>query len=177
MARWAPALRLTKLVSSPFLRTLQTTDYVQREVGLTPEIWVDLHEQGGCVSGATPETMVGRPGMTREAIAQQFPDFDDTSMVSGIGWWQSRPYETQAEAEVRARLLLEKVLSLFAGTDQRVAFITHGDFARRVLECFHDTPLDVPHNTSVSEVHVALDRTRLANYDGTDHLSEELKSR
>ena len=62
LAKWIPSLKLTRLVTSPFLRTLQTADHIGRSVRLAPEVRIELHEQGGCVSGPTREFFVGRPG-------------------------------------------------------------------------------------------------------------------
>ena len=48
LADWVPALNLTRLITSPFRRTLLTTEPIRRATSLIPEVRVDLHEQGGC---------------------------------------------------------------------------------------------------------------------------------
>ena len=65
LAEHVTSLRLTKLITSPFRRALQTAEHIRLATGLIPEVRIDLHETGGCVSGIAPPLMVGRPGMTR----------------------------------------------------------------------------------------------------------------
>ena len=87
LAEWIESAGITRLISSPFRRTLETAEYVRRTTGLRPEIWIDLHEQGGCVAGPTPDCMVGRPGMTHGQISADFPGFqigDETKIYGTL---------------------------------------------------------------------------------------------
>ncbi len=54
LAERVTRLRLTKLFTSPFRRALQTAEHVRLATGLIPEVRIDLHEKGGCVSGVAP---------------------------------------------------------------------------------------------------------------------------
>jgi 2,3-bisphosphoglycerate-dependent phosphoglycerate mutase len=170
LGRWIRSLRLTRLVTSPFLRTLQTAEHLARSTDLVPDVWIDLHELGGCVSGSAPEVMLGRPGLTGREIATQFPTFRIVDPIDGQGWWQSKPYESSEQAAQRARMLLERTRTQFAGSQERVAYVTHGDFKRIFLELFHVEPLGVPFNSSVTKVLLAADSIHLQAYNLVEHL-------
>ncbi len=106
LVRHVVALGLTRMVVSPFLRTLQTAELLRPVTGLTPQVAVLLHEVGGCMRGPLPSEMVGRRGLTRSAIESGFPDYEIDPEIDERGWWQSRPNETGEQAAVRARELL-----------------------------------------------------------------------
>ena len=61
LADWITSLNLTRLITSPFLRTLETTEAIRQATRLTPEVRVQLHEQGGCYRGYGPDGREGRP--------------------------------------------------------------------------------------------------------------------
>ncbi len=178
LAAWIPSLNLTRLIVSPFLRTLQTAEHLRTSTSLAPEVWIDLHEQGGCVHGTTREVMVGRPGMSRSEIKTRFPAFHipDQEDLDGEGWWKCKPYESQDAAEQRAEVLLERTRSAFSRTDQRVAYVMHGDFQLLFLSRFHSGPLGRPYNASVTKMMVSPKETRLEDYNRVAHLPEELKT-
>lgn len=74
LAEWIHHLRLTRLITSPFLRTLETTAHLCKRLDLIPEVRVELHELGGCVAGPRIGALKGRPGMTRSQIEERCPD-------------------------------------------------------------------------------------------------------
>lgn len=174
LSDWIHTLKLTRVVTSPFLRTLQTTDHLARSLGMKPAIRVDLHEKGGCVSGPSRDTFTGRPGMTRAQIGSQFPGFSIPPQIDGAGWWRSRPFETDDVARQRAVRLLSQAIMESTGVDQRVAWVMHGDFKRLFLAEIHEEPLDIPFNTSVTKVVISPERCFLDDYNRVDHLPDEL---
>lgn len=87
LARWIPALELTRVISSPFLRALQTAQAIGHATALAPEVRTALHETGGCYRGYTGTAIVGRPGMSRAEIERDFPGFRITPDIDGQGWW------------------------------------------------------------------------------------------
>jgi len=178
LADWIPVLRLTRLISSPFQRALETTEPIHRTTGLMPEVWIDLHERGGCVSGTTPAEMKGRPGLTHLQIKERFPGFQVSDEIDGDGWWQSKPYETDELASLRAERLLRQTQHQFAHTDERVAYVMHGDFKIMFLECACSgtSQLEVPSNTAVSKIVFTNNDVRLDFYNSTKHLPDELIS-
>ena len=64
---------INALFSSAMYRSLQTVQPIAKSLGLAPQIWVDLHEEGGMYrdhGGA--EGVVGYPGRTRSEILAEF---------------------------------------------------------------------------------------------------------
>ena len=177
LAKWIPTLKLTKLIVSPFLRALQTAEPVWKSTNLTPQVQIDLHEMGGCQRGDTPDNMTGRPGMNRAEIEQQFPAFCVSAEIDGEGWWSSKPYETREQARQRAKALLKRTRDEYAQTDQRVAYVTHGDFKLLLLEQFHPEPLDAPCNVSVSKIRITPQACQLQDYNYVQHLPPSLIAR
>lgn len=174
LAVWVNSLKLTRLTTSPFLRTLQTTDKIAAETGLRPEVRIQLHEQGGCYSGHLPFKRIGQPGLTRSEIGQAFPGFDVEVELDGEGWWRSQPYESKDQARRRARSLLQSTRDEFARSSERVGYVMHADIKVLLLESFHTDPLEVPFNTSVTRVSITPDQVRLVEYNRVDHLPADL---
>jgi 2,3-bisphosphoglycerate-dependent phosphoglycerate mutase len=174
LGKWLRNLRLTGVITSPFLRALETADHIARAVRLTPQVRTDLHEQGGCVSGPSPDVYVGRPGMSRSQIERRFPGFQILSEIDGDGWWASKPSETLDAAKRRAERLLAQIVREHAQTQARLALVTHGDFQRLVIGQFHAGPLETPHNASVTRVVVGLQGCRLEEYGRVDYLPNDL---
>ena len=54
MARWLPSIDSDLLITSPFRRALETSRFAQEELGLLPNIWTELHEQGGLCQRQRP---------------------------------------------------------------------------------------------------------------------------
>ena len=176
LAEWSKSLQLTRLFCSPFLRTLLTTSPIAEATGLSPEVRVDLHEFGGCMSGPTIETMVGRPGMTRQQIVDRFPNYEisDAEEIDENGWWKSKPFETVQQVQNRASRLLQRTIADFAETDERVAYVMHADFKVTFLEMLSERTLQFPYNTSVSELTIDSAGKSLDDYNGVAHLTGEL---
>ena len=174
LAACIPELRLTRLVTSPFLRTLETSKIIKDSVGLTVEVRVELHEQGGCVSGHLPGKFVGCPGMTAREIRTQFAGFQIAPNIGDQGWWRSRPFESEVQARRRAGELLDRTISEFAHTAERVAYVMHGDIKRLVLSHLLDEPLETPYNTAVTKIEVGRGGCQLTEYNCIDHLPAAL---
>ena len=177
LAEWIHHLRLTRIITSPFLRTLETTAHLCRRLDLTPEVRVDLHELGGCVAGPRLGALKGRPGMTRSQIEDQYPGIRVEAGIDEGGWWKGRPYETDRLARRRAARLLGRAQDEFGQSDERVACITHADIAVVFIEQFHDEPLECPWHTSVSRISILPEETRLADYNLVAHLPAGLMTR
>lgn len=174
LADWLPSLNLTRLVTSPFLRTLETTEWLRQATGLEPEVRVELHEQGGCYAGHTPESRRGQPGMCRREIEQRFPRFRVDPSIDGEGWWRSQPYETLEQARLRAGQLLLRAFQEFGDTEERVAFVMHADIKVLLLEHVQRDLADTPRNTCVSTLLVTQSQARLQDYNRVEHLPGHL---
>ncbi len=174
LAEWIPALKLTRLITSPFRRTLLTTEPIVRTTSLVPEVRIDLHEQGGCYSGHDFGDKVGRPGMTRKEIEAEFSGFQVADDIDGQGWWQSKPYESSEAAWSRAARLLESTRREFGHTDERVGYVMHADIKRLFLWQLREQIDGVPCNTSITEIEFDSRNHRLRAFNQVAHLPAHL---
>ena len=174
VAEFVTGLNLTRLITSPFLRTLLTTEQIHQATSLPTEVRSELHEQGGCYSGHVPQNKVGRPGMTRRQIEQRFSAFDLAANIDDQGWWKSQPYESRETAAERARWLLHRTREEFGHTQERIAYVMHADITQLFLGHIHPQPLETPYNVSVSMVSFQGDAVRLEEYNIVQHLPPEL---
>jgi broad specificity phosphatase PhoE len=178
LAEWIRPVGLTRLITSPFRRALETTDFIKKATRLTPEVWVDLYEQGGCVSGTDTTSYTGRPGMARTEIVTAFPGYLLPDEIDEQGWWKCRPLEEMEEAEVRAESVARQTIRRFAHTEERVAFVSHGTFLRILIGVLFGVSvlerdwLGGILNTAVTKVLLTPDHTRLDSFNAVGHLPE-----
>lgn len=176
LAQHVRHLKLTRLVTSPFRRALETADELRLTTGLAPEVRIDLHEKGGCVSGTAAPHFVGRAGMTRDEILGAYPHCRLEAAIDGEGWWRCQPMEAAEQARLRAARLLQQTRADFATGDERVAFITHGDFLLLFLSVFHALPLVLAFNASVTHIHMTPTTTELIDFNSVTHLPDHMLS-
>lgn len=134
LGRWATQTRIDVLLVSPFRRTLQTAAPIQRVTRLSPRIWVDLHERGGCYAGWQPSNFRGRPGFSHEEILQVYPNALIEDPIDAQGWWRSQPRETDEQAAARAERILARLKQTFLGTEQHIACVMHADFKKLLVD-------------------------------------------
>lgn len=176
LVEWQPE----RLLTSAFRRTLETTSAVADATGLTPELVVDLHEQGGCQAGPSPEVYQGCPGMTRDEIVSEFGDWTLPGSIDQDGWWKCRRWERPDEAEERARLVAGEMVEQFGDVSTRVAVITHGMFKPILISALLGRPfignewLGDLYNTSITQLQLSAAGVVLESYNDTRHLSPEL---
>jgi 2,3-bisphosphoglycerate-dependent phosphoglycerate mutase len=173
LAEVLPALELTHLITSPFRRTLETTEHLRKAVGLSPDVRTELHELGGCMRGPSVAEMVGAPGMSRAEIEAEFAGYQISDEIDGDGWWGGKPFEQYEAARLRAKNLYERTLRDFADSDARVAYVMHADFKRIFLEQFYPVP-EGAWNTSLTQLTITPQEVRVDDYNNIAHLSEEL---
>jgi len=177
LAEWIPTLNLTRLVTSPFRRTLLTTQPIHQATGLTPQVRIDLHELGGCYRGHVPGQLEGRPGLNATQIRSEFGHHEFDDHIGEDGWWASKPYESSQNGSDRAARLLHRTIDEFSGTTERVAYVMHADFKCTFIEAFHARGLTaIPRNTSVTRVGIEGSLATLLDFNLTDHLDAELIS-
>ena len=182
LAAGLQAVGIQILIASPFRRALETAEPLRKALNITPQVWIDLHEQGGCYSGHRPEYYRGSPGMNSQQIRAGFPEFEIESAIGDQGWWGSRPYESEADAARRARRLWHRSLEAFVSVDCPVGFVMHADFKRLFLtELFarhgqHDTSWPGIYNTAVTAVEIRDSEVELKFFNSVAHLSDELIS-
>lgn len=172
---------ITSLYCSPMYRSLQTARPVAQALGLTPELWVDIHERGGMwLNHGEPEGIVGYPGRTTSDIAAEFPGFKLTPGITDRGWWTGA-YEDAAGCAARAIRVASELLDR-AQTEDRVAVITHGGFMDVLLKALlNQLPGDQihyrHHNTAITRVSVAAGNPiDVRSLNQVDHLPPDLVS-
>ncbi|QDV68139.1 bifunctional RNase H/acid phosphatase [Rosistilla carotiformis] len=128
LARSLTTQKVDYLVTSGFLRTLQTTRYLAEALQAPVNVWRDLHEVGGCYRGHIPGQEQGAPGMNRDAILAEFPGVTIEDSIGAEGWWGCRPYETDDQAMQRGQQMLAQIVEQFAATQKVVVAVIHADF-------------------------------------------------
>lgn len=172
---------LTRLYCSPMWRALHTARPIAEALGLRPNVWVDIHEQGGIfLDHGEVGGMVGYPGKTRQEIVAEFPDYLLPEYITDQGWWKGG-YEDRPACHGRAMRVAEE-LRQWAETDERIALVTHGGFMDSLLKALFNTlPGDklffYHHNTAISRIDFRDNGRVVVRYLGrTDHLSADLLS-
>jgi 2,3-bisphosphoglycerate-dependent phosphoglycerate mutase len=123
---------ITRLYTSPMRRCLQTTQPIARALGLTPEVWVDIHEHGGVwLDHGDGVGRRGYPGITRSELCTEFAGYMMQDRVSEAGWWRGA-YEEIEAAEARAESVAE-TLRGWGALDEKIALVTHGAFGSLLL--------------------------------------------
>jgi 2,3-bisphosphoglycerate-dependent phosphoglycerate mutase len=179
VARRLAELPLTRIITSPFRRTLQTAWPSIQATGLPARVWIETHERGGCYRGYRPGEMLGMPGMNREEIDREFPGLELPTELNHEGWWRSQNRESDARTRQRAERLGERIIAEFAGSNEFVAFFTHADFkmtfATEVPEP-HGEVIACPGNGSFSLFEVEAGRIQLRRFNDTRHIAAEHQS-
>ncbi|MBN1218860.1 MAG: histidine phosphatase family protein [Anaerolineae bacterium] len=175
---------LTKLYCSPMRRALQTTRPISKNLGITPEVWIDLHEKGGIYLDHHEQegVRIGYPGMTRAEILAEFSGFELPDEISEQGWW-NKGYEDWPACQGRA-IKVAGQLRERANHDghERVALVSHGGFIDALLKALFDQ-LPSRHlwyhhyNTAITRVEFREDgHLGLRYLNRIDHLPPELVS-
>lgn len=93
---------ITALYCSAMHRSLQTASIIQEAAGVTPEVWVDIHEHGGMFSRNDDGDLKGLSGKTRQDIQAEFPGYILPDDVTDTGWWHADGREDLAGCQARA---------------------------------------------------------------------------
>jgi 2,3-bisphosphoglycerate-dependent phosphoglycerate mutase len=170
---------LTRLYCSPMWRTLRTAQFIAGALAITPEVWIDLHEQGGVfLEDRETGAVTGYPGKTRQEMQAEFPGYILPDGVTEAGWW-SGGYEDQPACDGRAIRVVEK-LRTWADTDERIALVSHAGFLDALLKAlYHMLPsrglFYYHHNTAISRIDLHGDDDLVTRYlNRVDHLPPEL---
>jgi len=130
---------ITAIYTSPMLRALKTTAPLSAALGLAPEVWVEIHEHGGLFTGSPQNgTAVNHSGLSRAAMAEQFPDYLLPASVSEQGWWFGG-YEEMEQCAVRAQRVAQSLRSWAEERrDEVILLVSHGTFMDQVLKALLD---------------------------------------
>ncbi|MEO9594068.1 histidine phosphatase family protein [Rhodopirellula bahusiensis] len=160
LGKWISGLAIDQLITSPFLRTLETTRSILQHAHTAPRrypisVWHDVFENGGCYHGHHEKNFTGADGLGKTAIhtffrdiAAQFPDHEPPpvtldSEIEESGWWSGRDRESPEEMSERSRGVVERFERTFTqrpgdemlGTraGRVVVLVAHADFLREML--------------------------------------------
>jgi 2,3-bisphosphoglycerate-dependent phosphoglycerate mutase len=137
-ANEASSRGFTHLYCSAMHRALQTAAPVAQALGIQPEVWIDIHEQGGIYLDEA-HGRVGYPGKTRPEILGEFPDYRLPEAITERGWYNAeRGYEEMYMGAGRAIKVAMELRRRAAGDDKqaRIAIVTHGTFIDLLLKAF-----------------------------------------
>lgn len=93
---------ITALYCSAMHRSLQTASIVREAVGVSPEVWVDIHEHGGIFARNGDSELIGLPGKSRQDIQAEFPGCILSDDVTEAGWWHDDGREDLPGCQARA---------------------------------------------------------------------------
>jgi len=147
---------IDQLYCSPMIRTLQTAQPIGQALGVAPEVWIDIHEQGGLFLDHGEEGGIESfPGQNRSQILAQFPNYILPDEIGEDGWW-NKGYEEVHLCHGRAIKVAQTLLQR-AAEDRRIGLVAHGGFMDALLKALgHHLPGDGRHyhhnNTSISRV-------------------------
>lgn len=176
---------ITHLYCSAMHRALQTARPVAEALGITPEIWLEIHEAGG-IFLRDPETQVvtGYGGLTRQQIESQFPGYVLPETITERGWWRPEMgEETRAHLAYRA-IQVAQALRDQVDSDRHVALISHGAFLDRLIKALlNQLPAEpawlfyAHYNTGITRFDFGdWDDMRMHYLNRVDHLGAPLRT-
>jgi len=148
---------ITRLYCSPMWRSLQTAYPIGQSLGLTPEVWTDIHEKGGIFldhwDGRGP---IGYPGKTRQEIQKAFPHCILPEDITEEGWW-NRDHEDWAACHERATRVAQALREQATSSDETIALVSHGGFLDALMKALFSQQPDgqlfyYHYNTAVSRI-------------------------
>jgi 2,3-bisphosphoglycerate-dependent phosphoglycerate mutase len=172
-----PGYGITRLYCSPMLRALQTAQPIAKALGLTPEVWVDIHENGGIFLDGK-DGPVGFGGKTRAEMEAEFPGYVVPESVTDTGWWKGA-FEDYPARQYRA-VTVAAQLRRWANSDERIALVTHGGFLNGLLKALFNIPTGWmsffhQYNTAISRIELRTDgRLSVIYLNRTDFLHAQL---
>lgn len=125
--------QIDRLYCSAMLRALQTVQPIGQALGMQPEVWVDIHEDGGIFLDDDKGQAVGYPGLTRSEILDQFPGYVLPDAVTDAGWWHGSQ-EAVSETMGRALAVADDLLERSQGNNERIAIVSHGMFTNLLIK-------------------------------------------
>jgi 2,3-bisphosphoglycerate-dependent phosphoglycerate mutase len=133
---------LTHLYVSPMIRSVATGVEIGRQIGLQPEINLELFEGGG-IYLTNPDTgeREGLAGKDRDYYQLHFPEVILPPSISEGGWW-NRPFEPREERRPRAMRVKDELMRRHGGSDDNVALVTHAGFYNHFMAIMLDIPAE-----------------------------------
>jgi 2,3-bisphosphoglycerate-dependent phosphoglycerate mutase len=179
-------LVITHLYTSLMRRAIQTGTAIAGALDLPLLAWPEIHERGGIyLTNPQTEEEEGLPGPDRAYFEETYPHLLLPDSLGKDGWW-NRPYEYREAALDRAAGVLQTLMSRHGGTDDHVAFVTHGGFTQSLLQTiFNISPNGSAfagdrfvwfksNNGSITRIDITDDLLRLTYLNFVDYMPGEL---
>ena len=174
--------QITRLYASAMYRCLVTAQSLGEALDLQPAVWPDLHEKGGMFLRQNGKFR-GFGGMTRSAIAGEFPDYHLPETVTENGWYDAAMgYEPETHSFFRAIKVAKELLE-WSGSDEVIALVSHAGFLDALLKAIFAQLPATPYAMRYYHDNTAITRI---NYDGSqpilhymnrlDHLPAAMRS-
>ncbi len=176
---------ITHLYTSLMQRAIQTGEPIARAIHLPLVAWPEIHERGGIYLDH-PQTgePQGLSGPGRPFFVENYPILQLPDSLGSQGWW-GRPYEEKDAAFERALRVLQMLKERHGGTEDRVAFITHGGFTQSLFQAlfgfssngsmlFDDYLIWIKmNNASITRIDMIDDLIRLSYLNYVDYMPGE----
>jgi 2,3-bisphosphoglycerate-dependent phosphoglycerate mutase len=133
LAQWLRTMPIDRVITSPFRRTLETTQPIAAQTAFPIEVWHDVYERGGCYRGHGETACEGGIGLGRREILEHLPCAAVDASIADLGWWNGRPRETDDEVVERGCQVIARLVHRFGETTERVAAVIHAEFKRHLL--------------------------------------------
>jgi 2,3-bisphosphoglycerate-dependent phosphoglycerate mutase len=182
LAEWMATLKVDVMVTSPFLRTLQTAQAVMHRTEYRLDIWHDVFERGGCFRGYDETTYVGAMGMGREAILRVMNHHAVRCVlderIGDAGWWGGKDRETDDQARLRAKQICDRLVHQFRNNEV-VALLIHADLKRLMLAEMLSGIVDITRlgpirNVGITKLNWGGENWQLDYFNSVTHLPDEL---
>lgn len=174
---------ITHVYCSPMYRTLQTAQPIARAFGLQPEVWIDIHEQGGIFLEENG-SVKAYGGKTRSEILAEFANYALPDAITEAGWWVSQNGKESVElCHARAMRVARRLKERAAqpdSQDHHIALVSHGAFIASLLKALLNLlpgdHFDFYHyNTAITRVVIlATGEVAIRCLNRTVHLPPEL---
>lgn len=171
--------RIGKLFCSPMKRAIQTAHAVAKATQLKPELWIDVHEEGGIWRDDPIEgNRVGSEGMTRQEMTSQFPNLKLIPEITDRGWW-NRPFETREQMEQRAESVADHIDQLSKNSNEIITIVSHGTFIIFLIRQLtthngHSIASYSHQNTGITRLDFSPDGLRVRFANKLEHLPSNL---
>ena len=182
--------RLDFLYCSAMIRALQTAVPIGESLGLSPEIWIDVHEVGGLWLEQEDGSIRHVSGLGRGEMGERFPRCVPSDGVRGGGWWRGG-LEPQEARDGRAASVAA-ALKDRAAERCRIGVVSHGGFMSKLVSALakptggdwrwdpdaNDGGAYFEHaNTAITRIELTPeDRLSIRYLNRTHHISQELYS-
>ena len=170
---------ITHIYTSLMMRAVATGTVIADTLDLPLVAWHDLHESGGLfLEEEETEELVGQAGPNRAFFEQHYPKLEHNILSGDEGWWNS-PFEPEDNRPLRARRVLNELVARHGGSQNRVAFISHGGIYNYLLMAVlglvnKEGFWFLMNNTAISRLDFLDDRVILVYQNRTDHLPDDL---